>query len=140
MEQRQPKISITEAYFLIVFAILADLINWIPILNWAVTIITLPSYQLYFYIKRMRGIHSLIGNLIELIPVLSVLPGITTGIVIAIIIDRMESTKLGSKIIKPVEKIAGGAKPATGKMPAKTPALSPQLASTKSLAGVKSIS
>src|SRR3989344_6404670 len=104
--KNKSKILPMEAYFLIAFAIIADLINWIPIVNWFVTLITLPAYQLYFYLKGMRGAYSLVGNLIELVPALSVLPGITTGVVLAIIFERLEKTKVGGKVFKPIEKIA----------------------------------
>ncbi len=91
----EPKISLPEAYFLIAFAIIADLINWIPIINWLVTLITLPGFQFYFAMKGVRGVYSLAGNLIEFVPVLSVLPAITAGIIATIIIDRLEANKLG---------------------------------------------
>lgn len=84
-----------EAYLLIAFAVIADLINWIPVLNWIVTLVTLPAYQIYFYMKGMRGIYTMTGNLIELIPALSALPGITTGVVVAVIADRVTASKLG---------------------------------------------
>ncbi|OGY68006.1 MAG: hypothetical protein A3I24_02980 [Candidatus Harrisonbacteria bacterium RIFCSPLOWO2_02_FULL_41_13b] len=103
--KNKSKILPMEAYFLIAFAVIADLINWIPVVNWFVTLITLPAYQLYFYLKGMRGIYSLGGNIIEFIPGVSVLPGITIGVVLAIIFERLEKTKVGGKILKPVEKI-----------------------------------
>lgn len=85
-----PKISTTEAILLISFALLADLINWIPLVNLIVTFFTLPAFQFYFYLKGVRGIYSLIGNLIEIIPFLSILPGITVGIIATILIaDKM---------------------------------------------------
>jgi len=102
--KHEPKISLPERYFLIVFAVLADLINWIPIVNILVTIIILPAFQFYFIIKGVRGTYSLMGQIMELIPVLSILPSITTGIIITIIIDY-KGIKL-NKIAKvnPVKK------------------------------------
>src|SRR3989344_7668550 len=99
------KFSPMEIYLLITFAIIADLINWIPVVNWIVTLITLPAFQLYFYLKGMRGIYSLVGNAIELVPVLSILPGVTTGIVLAIVFEKLEETSIGKKVLKPLEKI-----------------------------------
>ena len=103
---QEPKISIVEAYFLIVFAIIADLINWIPIINILTTIVTLPVFQFYFMIKGVKGIYSLAGNIAELIPGLSVLPAITAGVVTTIIVDRVQA-KTGvdvTKTIKPKAK------------------------------------
>src|SRR3989344_6893565 len=103
--KNKSKILPMEAYFLIAFAVIADLINWIPVVNWVVTLITLPAFQLYFYLKGMRGIYSLVGNVIELVPVLSILPGVTTGIVLAIVFEKLEETSIGEKVLKPLEKI-----------------------------------
>lgn len=89
--ENQPKISIVEAYFLIAFALIADFINWIPILNILTTIITLPALQFYLKAKGVRGTSGLIGNLLEFIPGLSILPGITGGVIATIIIDRIEA-------------------------------------------------
>ena len=137
----ESKILPMEAYFLIAFAIIADLINWIPVVNWFVTLITLPAYQLYFYLKGMRGIYSLVGNVIELVPALSILPGITTGVVLAIIFERLEKTKVSEKNLKPVEKIipakSGAPKNIGQKIPA--PAHTANLPAFKPLATVKSI-
>lgn len=91
--ENQPKISTTEAYYLIVFAIIADLINWIPIVNFLVTAVTLPGFQFYFKIKGVKGIYSLAGNLAELIPVVSILPAITAGVITTIIVDRVSARK-----------------------------------------------
>ena len=96
----EPKISLPEAYLLIAFALIADLINWIPIVNWLVTAVTLPGFQLYFRMKGVKGIWGLAGNLVELIPFLSVLPGITAGVVATIIIDRLAASKLGATALK----------------------------------------
>ena len=113
-----------EIYLLITFAIIADLINWIPVVNWIVTLITLPAFQLYFYLKGMRGIYSLVGNVIELVPVLSILPGVTTGIVLAIVFEKLEETSIGEKVLKPVRKIvaakSGASENISQKIPGKT--------------------
>ena len=91
MNENQPKISPGEAYFLIAFAVIADLINWIPVVNLLVTLITLPGFQLYFKMKGVKGTASKAANIIELVPFLSTLPAITTGVIITIILDRRQA-------------------------------------------------
>ena len=81
----QSRISTVEAYFLIAFAIIADLINWIPFMNWFVTVITLPAYQFYFHSKGVKSWWSLAGNLGEALPIFSILPLVTGGVVATII-------------------------------------------------------
>lgn len=108
-QKPEPKISTPEIIILVLFAVIADLINWIPVINWVVTAVTLPGFQLYFMIKGVRGIYSLAGNAVEAIPALSVLPAITAGIIVTIIIDRAMASKLGQTALKaagPAGKIA----------------------------------
>ncbi len=110
--ENQPKISAPEAFFLIIVAVIADLINWIPFVNWLVTFVTLPGFQFYFMIKRVKGYAAVVGNLIELIQFLSFLPAITAGVLGVIIIDRLTASKLGQVALKgagPAGKLAGQA-------------------------------
>ena len=79
------KISMGEAYFLVAFAVIADLINWIPLMNWFVTAVTLPAYQFYFHSKGVKTWWSLAGNLGEALPLVSVLPLVTGGVVMTIV-------------------------------------------------------
>lgn len=105
----QPKISLPEAYFLVSFAVIADLINWIPIVNIISGTATLLGFQLYFIMKGVRGIWSLAGNAVDLIPGLSALPAVTAGVLATIIIDRATASKLGQTALKtagPAGKIA----------------------------------
>ncbi len=83
-----PKISTTEAVFLILAGIIADLINWIPVVNWVVAAVMFPITQIYFRIKGVRGHYALIGNILELIPVLSVLPAYTLAMAATVYLDR----------------------------------------------------
>jgi len=99
--------SLAEIYLLLAFAIVADLINWIPIVNVLVTIVAFPSYWLYFIIKGVSfapTLPALIGNLLEIFPVLSAFPMVTVGvavtIIINIILERAAATKLGRTVTK----------------------------------------
>jgi len=98
--EHQPKISLPEAYFLVCFAIILDLINWIPVINIITTVISTASFQLYYFFKGVRGYASLATNLLEFIPILSALPLITTGAIITILIDRTAASKIGSTALK----------------------------------------
>ncbi len=97
-EEIKPRLSGTEAYFLIAFALIADLINWIPVINIITTVVTAAFFQFYFFIRKVKGAQwSLIGNIIEFIPVASVLPAITAGVVGTIIADRIQA-KIDNKM------------------------------------------
>jgi hypothetical protein len=106
--EHQPKISIPEAMLLMIIAIIADLIGWIPIVNWVVAIFMFPITQLYFRLKGVKGFFSLIGNLAELIPVISALPAYTFSIGATLLIDR--SPRLQEKLTKTTGIIKPGVK------------------------------
>ncbi|MST04318.1 MAG: hypothetical protein EXS49_02000 [Candidatus Pacebacteria bacterium] len=92
MEEIKPKLSGTECYFLIALALIADLANLLLVwvfLDWALSLLMTGIFQLYFLIKGLKGKKwSLIGNTIDAIPALSILPAITGGVVGTIIADR----------------------------------------------------
>jgi hypothetical protein len=96
-DQNQPKISMPEIILLVMFALLADALNWIPIINIFVSAVSSMSFQLYFFMKGVKKAkYSLVGNLLEFIPFLSILPAVTAGVVATIISERLSETKLGS--------------------------------------------
>jgi len=106
MSAQEPKISDGEAVLLILFALLADLLNWIPGINILITLITLPILQFYFIvIKRIKSYYSIAGNILELIPVLSILPAITGGVVATILLDRKKARSSHKSSLK---KLSGG--------------------------------
>ena len=86
--ENQPKISTTEAVFLIMAAIIADSINWIPVVNWIVAAVMFPVTQIYFRMKGVKATYALVGNIIEMIPILSALPAYTFSIAAVIYFDR----------------------------------------------------
>ena len=102
----QPKISLIEAFFLLAFALISDLINWIPIINIFVTIGTLPAFWFYFTLKGVKNRANLVGNLIEFVPALSVLPAITAGILLTIIFDRLEAKRINASALITANKIS----------------------------------
>ena len=87
-QEKKPAFNFLEGFFLITFALISDLINWIPVLNLIVTFLTLPAFQLYFILKKAKGVYSLAGNLAELIPGISILPAVTLGVLTTILITN----------------------------------------------------
>lgn len=112
--ESQNKIPLPEEYLVTAFAVVCDMLNWIPLLNIIVTAVTLPAFQLYFMLRGIRGTYSLAGNLIELVPGLSVFPGLTAGIIITFIMHRILTTKLARTALKAAgpaaDLIASGSK------------------------------
>ncbi len=93
-EPHTPKISEGAIYFLVVGAVIADLTNWIPIWNIISAIITFFIFQLYFRSKGLPTAANIIAQLAELIPIVSILPLVTVGVLIVIWIDRHPSSTL----------------------------------------------
>ncbi len=102
-EEIKPKLSGVEIFFLVSFALIADLFNFLLVwvfLDWVVSILATGIFQLYFFIRGVKGKkYSLIGNVIDAIPFLSVLPAITGGVIGTVIADRRYA-KRQSKMIK----------------------------------------
>lgn len=86
--EHEPRISTAEAIIWILVCILADIISIIPIVNWLVWIIMFPATWMYFKSKGVQSQTALVGSIIEVIPVLSVLPGYTVEMIMAIYMDR----------------------------------------------------
>ena len=91
MEEVRPKMSGVEVYFLIAFALIIDGVNWIPIVNDIADLFSTAAFQIYFFLKGIRGLWSAGGSLLEAFPVISVLPFTTAGIVATVIADRLEA-------------------------------------------------
>lgn len=99
----EPKISFMVGYWLLLFAIVADLINWIPGINLLVAWTILPLFSLYYFMNGLRGTAhfatQIVQYIVETVPALSILPATSIGVLIIIILDRLEATKLGSEAI-----------------------------------------
>lgn len=100
----QPKLSPIEAFIFIFVSVIADLLNWIPIVNWIVGI-SMSLSLLYLKIKGVLPVANLLAYLAEFIPFVSILPMYTTGAIATVIIDR--NPRLREKIAK----VASVAKP-----------------------------
>ncbi len=94
MKRKLSNINITV---LVISALFFDLLSAIPFFNIVVSAISTFSFQTYFFMKDVKKSHySLIGNLIEFIPGLNLLPAITAGVIMTIVTNRAEE-KLAEK-------------------------------------------
>lgn len=84
----EPKISTAEAILLIIFALIADVINLIPLINILATVITFTLTQLYFRMKGIKATFNMVMQFLEFIPVISALPLTTVGVIVVIILDH----------------------------------------------------
>lgn len=94
--ENQPKISTPEAILILMVTVIADLISIIPLVNWLASAVMFPVTQFYLRLKGIKGTYMMIGNVIELIPILSALPAYTTAMAITIYVDR--HPKLAAKV------------------------------------------
>ncbi|MEA1929547.1 MAG: hypothetical protein U9M92_01500 [Patescibacteria group bacterium] len=107
--QAAPKISWLSAAFLIVVALVLDLISLIPIVNIIVAPTAWIIFGLWLYILgvgllNMRRLAApIISLIIEVIPAVSVIPSLTLAMIITIVIVRFEE-KSGIKL--PTKKLA----------------------------------
>lgn len=102
-DKPRSRIDNTTASFMIVVALIFDLLNWIPFVNIVIAIIAWLIFGLWFYIKGVgflnpRRLATAAGGfLIEVIPLLAWLPGLTTAIIITIIMVKSED-RLGINV------------------------------------------
>lgn len=79
------KISTFDAVIMVAFAVLADIFNMIPGLNFIVSAISLVGYQLAFWLRGVdKTGYNIAGNLMEVVPFLSTLPATTAGVMMTI--------------------------------------------------------
>ncbi len=91
-----------EIIVLLFFGIIADLLSIIPVVNILVAIVMGAITQIYFRFKNVASGASLVGSLIELFPVLSVIPAHIASILLTIYIDRHPDSKLATTAEKVV--------------------------------------
>ncbi|MBI2524340.1 hypothetical protein HYW11_04020 [Candidatus Peregrinibacteria bacterium] len=90
-----PKISAIEIALLILFAFTADILSLLPIINVLVSLSVTPVLFCYYKIKRVKAYPSLIAGIMEIIPVLSLLPAFTAGVLAVVLIDRFGASRVG---------------------------------------------
>jgi len=72
---------------------MADVITLIPFINILAALLFGAFFQLYFYMKKVKGTVNLIGLVIEAVPFLSILPVMTITVVMVIAIDHNPKAK-----------------------------------------------
>lgn len=95
----EPKIGTPMAFVLIAVAIISDLLNWIPVVNIILAVFT-SAFPLYFWFKGLPFSVSLIGDVAEFIPGLSVVPALTASVALTIYADRNPDSWFGKKVSK----------------------------------------
>lgn len=90
----EPKISDAEAIIGTIICLIADVLSIIPVVNWVVWIFMAPSLWFYFKMKGVQSRYALIGSIIEVIPIISILPGYTVEWLVAVYMDRHPNSKL----------------------------------------------
>ncbi len=96
--ESEKKFTYAEILFLMMFAIGADIANVFPILNIFVTIVTLFVTQIYFKFKGVKSGFNLVMQLLEFIPFLSIIPMMTMGVLVTIIMAN--NPRLDEKVQK----------------------------------------
>ncbi len=85
------KLSSIDIIILVIAAPLFDLSNAFPLLNVVASAASTFFFQTYFFMKGVKKSHySLVGNLVEFIPGLSILPAVTAGVITTIVTNRKE--------------------------------------------------
>jgi|SRR3989344_4168592 len=98
------KISTMEIVLLVLFAFTADILSFIPIINIVMSLVVTPVLFVYYKIKRVPTYPTIIAGVIEVVPVLSMLPAFTAGVLAVILIDKFGASKLGSATTKDARK------------------------------------
>ncbi|MEK7611944.1 MAG: hypothetical protein AAB407_01215 [Patescibacteria group bacterium] len=102
--EHEPKISFLEAFFLIAYIAITDIIGILLVLVglddfFIIDALTFPVTQLYFRMKGVRGTWSLWMNIAELIPYIGALPLRTIGVIAVVYLDHHpEKMKVLEKI------------------------------------------
>jgi hypothetical protein len=103
------RISNLNAGLMVIVALLFDLVGVVPVLNIVTEFIALLIFGLWFFflgvgfMNPRRFATVLIATVIELIPIVSILPGLTVAVIITIVTVRSED-KLKSVIVPQTNK------------------------------------
>lgn len=110
MEENQPKISIAELILLLLAALIFDFITWIPFLGTAVNFFATGIFWLIFWLKgiRLATVKALAPGILELIPLLNLIPFWTTMVIVAYIMEEIEArTAILQKVGQAAGKVGG---------------------------------
>ena len=103
--KKEPRISSTQASLLVGTAVIFDLISFIPAIGQALSLVgSVVVFSIWFLILRVplvspkKLVTWATAGLVEAIPLISALPGITTGVILMIAITRTED-RLGVQVL-----------------------------------------
>lgn len=109
--EKKQRISATALLFLTLFAVIFDIIGFIPVVNWVSSPFAYLIFIAWFLIlgvsfkKPTRWITGVVVFIIEMIPFISWLPGITVWVLtIAISAILEDRVKVINSVMKRVEK------------------------------------
>lgn len=109
MDQKPQRINNFQGASLILVAIILDLLSLIPVVNILVSGLAVLIFGVWFYmlgvgfINPRRFAAAAMSFLVEIIPFISWLPGITVAVITTIIMVKSED-KLGIKLPVPGKK------------------------------------
>jgi len=117
-QQKPPKIGKVTAIFMLIVAIFFDVlvfrINFIPVLGQVLSIgITVFAYAIFLFWFILKGVKLMSGKkiaamgggfLVEIIPIVNMLPAVTFSVAMTILLDRKE-LRSAARI---VGKVPGG--------------------------------
>lgn len=114
LEGREPKISDAEVLLGVFFLGLVDIVEMIPFLNFLgdfgiTDAIVFPFSQIYLRMKGVRGAYMLVGNILELIPVVDWLPIRTATFLITVWVDRHPKVGAAVQAVASVKGLGGAA-------------------------------
>jgi len=103
----QPKITGFEIYLLFCLGGFVDLADFIPVLGTIFSIAFAIFFFIYLYLKGLPQTGPLIINLIELVPVLDIIPGTIFAVGLAVFMDRTPAAKKAAMKMQLRKKLSG---------------------------------
>lgn len=125
MNEVEPsKISVLKAILCVAIALIADAISLIPYVNIVNGFVFWFSFTVYFWSKGVKKLGpNTVAAVVEVIPILSMLPAITLGVVVTIGMqwrhEKKEAKKKADEENKNAQKNKRG--PQQNRTPARTP-------------------
>ncbi len=109
-DKQKERITTTTAMLMVGLAIFFDILSIIPVVNWFTAIAAWLCFFIWFAVLEVRfmtikrALPAIISFIVELVPILSIIPGLTLGIIVIIIMIKLED-KTGIKIpLSTIEK------------------------------------
>lgn len=111
-EQEKPKIYLVELMFIFPILIVADICDVFSltgigaVLSWGMGLIATGVTTLWLFWKGRRVEWNLVGNAVEFIPVVNVLPIRTTTFIILMVLDSKRGKRIMNKVSEVNKKVS----------------------------------